>query len=84
MQIANFRLQIGRVWTVRQFAIRNLQFSVKDCLWGYQHAQAADAEPPTAGAALWQAFAAVNYWEVHDWLEEHGVICPPPDRPGGD
>jgi hypothetical protein len=25
-------------------------------------------------SALWQAFAAVHYWEVHDWLEVNGVI----------
>ena len=53
---------------------RNWSQAWKDCLWGYQHVRDSDAEPPTAGAALWQAFAMSNYWEVHDWLEEHGVI----------
>lgn len=60
--------------TGRPRGSRNWSSAWKDCLWGYQHANDFDAVPPTAGAALWQAFAAVNYWEVHGWLEEHGVI----------
>ena len=45
--------------------------------WGYLHWEDRQAKPPTAGAALWQAFVASsssNLWEVHDFLELHGVI----------
>ena len=53
---------------------RNWAGAWKDCVWGYLHANDFDATPPTAGAGVWQAFAAVNYWEVHDFLEEQGLI----------
>ena len=53
---------------------RNWSKAWKDCLWGYQHADDEDAIPPTAGAALWQAFAAKYVWEVHDYLLAHRVI----------
>jgi hypothetical protein len=46
----------------------------KDCLWGFEHCNDPNAKPPTPGAGLWQAFASVNYWEVHDWLKSHGAI----------
>jgi hypothetical protein len=60
--------------TGRPPGARNWSSAWKDCLWGYQHANDRTAKPPTAGAALWQAYAAVNYWQVHDWLKEHRVI----------
>ena len=52
---------------------RNWRKGWKDCVWGYLHSEDG-AAPPTAGAALWQAFAATYPWQVHDWLEAHGMI----------
>ena len=60
--------------TGRPKGSRNYPQAWRDCLWGYQHSQDFDVEPPTPGAALWQAFAAVHYWEVHDWLEVNRMI----------
>ena len=60
--------------TGRPKGSRNWQTAWRDCLWGYEHASDPDVAPPTAGAALWQAFAGANPWEVQDWLEAHGVI----------
>jgi len=53
---------------------RNWASAWRDCYWGFMHAKELDAEPPTAGAALWHAFAIENYWELHDFLERNGVI----------
>lgn len=53
---------------------RNWSKGWKDCMWGYLNAEDQDAVPPTAGAALWQAFAATYPWEVHDFLKAHGAI----------
>jgi hypothetical protein len=53
---------------------RNWSRAWRDCLWGYLHAEDQRAVPPTAGAAMWQAFAAKYLWQVHDYLAAHGVI----------
>jgi hypothetical protein len=53
---------------------RNWSKAWKDCLWGFEHRNDPDAQPPTAGAALWQAFTRVHYWEVELWLQSHGIL----------
>jgi hypothetical protein len=60
--------------TGRPKGSKNWASAWEDCYWGYYHANEPDAEPPTAGAALWQAFASEHFWEVSDFLESHDVI----------
>lgn len=60
--------------TGRPKGSRNWARGWRDMLWGYEHAEDEDAVPPTAGAAIWQAFAADNLWAVRDWLELQGVL----------
>jgi len=60
--------------TGRPKGSRNWQSAWDDCWWGYIHAKKPDAQPPTAGAALWHALAIENFWAVRDFLESHGVI----------
>jgi hypothetical protein len=60
--------------TGRPRGSRNWASAWKDCLWGHHHADDDNAQPPTAGAALWQAFAAENHLEVYYFLSDHGVI----------
>ena len=60
--------------TGRPRGSRNWQNAWQDCYWGYLHAEDFDAVPPTSGAALWQCFAADDFWAVHDFLEAQGVI----------
>ena len=60
--------------TGRPKGSRNWRGAWRECLWGYRHANDWNAEPPSGGAALWQAFTAENYWEVHDFLEARGMI----------
>ena len=46
----------------------------RDCQWGYEHASQPEAEPPTPGAALWQAYASRYYWQVEEFLQNHDVV----------
>ena len=60
--------------TGRPKGSRNWSKAWKDCLWGYEHSNQPYAKPPTAGAALWRAFASVHHGEVQTWLKRQGMI----------
>ena len=60
--------------TGRPKGSRNWRKGWDDLFWGYLNAENRTAMPPTAGAALWQAFAASFPFEVHDFLKEHGAF----------
>jgi hypothetical protein len=60
--------------TGRPKGSRNWSRAWKELMWGYEHAKDFDAEPPSAGAGMWQAFASVYYYEVREWLKHQGAI----------
>jgi hypothetical protein len=60
--------------TGRPKGSRTMTKALDDILWGFDHAKVEDAVPPTAGAALWQAFAEEYFDEVYYFLDSHGII----------